>query len=724
MAGRIRGIIFDMDGVLCLSEPFIAEAACRMFAETYRLTVTPADFRPFVGTGEDRFLGGVAEKYGVKLTMPRDKQRTYEIYLDLIKGRLQPLPGVKKFIQSCRRRKLKLAVATSADRVKLEGNLREIGLPATKFDATVHGEEIAQKKPAPDIFLLAAQRLGLEPGECLVIEDAPSGVAAARAGGFRCLALTTTFPAEQLPADGVAADLEQVPKAVTKLFPKTAAQPVAPQPVVAAEPKMPGLKILFVAAECTPYAKTGGLGDVVAGLAKALRRMGHDARVILPLYRSVDRAKHGVTPFSSTCVHMGGRVEHWCGVHQARLDDEVPVWFLEYDAYFGRDGIYGYEDDGWRFAMFSKAAMQVAKDQQFHPDVMHVHDWHTAPVAAFLKTWDRIFSPLSQTASVLTIHNIGYQGFFPASLFSYLGIGGEHFTSDKFESYGQVNLLKAGIAFADAITTVSPTHAQEILDPIGGMGLAPYVTNRRNDFFGILNGCDYEHWNPATDRHLPARYHADDLSGKAICKAELQKRMGLAVDDRVPLFGVVSRFAPQKGFHLLAAILPRALTDMQMQFVVLGSGDPATEEFFRRLPALYPGRVGSYIGFDINLSHLIEAGSDFFLMPSLYEPCGLNQMYSLKYGTLPIVRATGGLHDTVENYDERSGAGTGFKFWDATPDALYYTIGWAVSTWYDRPHHIQQLRRQAMARDFSWNDSAAKYVEVYQHALTNRRGLV
>lgn len=718
MAGEatgIRGVIFDMDGVLCMSEPFIAEAGARMLAERYGVKATAEDFRPFVGMGEDRFLGGVAEKFGVRLQMPEDKRRTYEIYLELIRGRLNAVPGAVALVRRLRERGLRVALATSADRMKVEGNLRELGLAWDDFDAVVVGDEVKRKKPAPDIFLLAAQKLGVRAEECLVVEDAPSGVAAARAGGFRVWAVTTTFGKEQLAADWVTKDLRRVPVGVERSLAGTTSRPVVE---VA---RAPGLKVLFVAAECAPYAKSGGLGDVVAGLSKQLRRMGHDARVLLPLYRSVDRGRHGVEPYSSVCVHMGGGVEHWCGLQRARLDREVPVWFLEFDAYFGRDGIYGYEDDGWRFVMLSKAALQVAKDQQFIPDVMHVHDWHTAAGAIFLKTWDRILSPLSATASVLTIHNIGYQGVCPPTLMSYLGLGPEHFVADRLEDHGKVNLLKGGIVFADALTTVSPTHAREILSPEGGMGLAPYLNARREDFWGILNGCDYEHWDPATDRHLPARYTADDMSGKAVCKAELQRRFGLEVNERVPVFGVVSRFAPQKGFNLLAEALPWALRDMVMQVVVLGSGDPATEDFFRWLPGRYPGRVGSYIGFDVYLSHLIEAGSDFFLMPSLYEPCGLNQMYSLKYGTLPVVRATGGLDDSVENYDEATGRGTGFKFWEPSARALYYTMGWAVSTWFDRPQHIAMLRRQAMAKDFSWAQSAPRYVEVYEHALRRRR---
>jgi starch synthase len=488
----------------------------------------------------------------------------------------------------------------------------------------------------------------------------------------------------------------------------------------------PGLRILFVASECAPYAKTGGLGDVVAALPKALRRLGHDVRIVLPLYSSIDRAKFGITFETTACVHMGQGEENWVGVHSAALDGEVPVWFVDYERFFNRPGIYDhaggeYSDNAFRFALLSKSATQICKDREFIPDIIHVHDWPSALVAVFLKTWDRVLSPLSSTASVLTIHNIGYQGIYHASAFPYIGVGGQYFNPDVFEYYGQLNLLKAGIHFADALTTVSPTHAREILGTEGGMGLAQHLQRRSGDLFGILNGVDYEHWNPATDSLIPARYTPDDLSGKAVCKAALQEKFGLERRADLPVFGIVSRFAQQKGFNLLREALPRALRDMLMQLVVLGTGDKNTENFFHFLSNSSPGRVGSFIGFSNELSHLIEAGSDFFLMPSLYEPCGLNQSYSMKYGTLPVVRATGGLDDTVQNYDERRGAGTGFKFWETTGRALYDTIGWAVSTWFDRPQHMAQLRQQAMAQDFSWSDSALKYVEVYEHALRNKR---
>jgi starch synthase len=486
------------------------------------------------------------------------------------------------------------------------------------------------------------------------------------------------------------------------------------------------MKIAFIASECAPFAKTGGLGDVVGALPQALARRGHDVRVVMPLYASINREKFGIENIGAACIHMGAGEENWVGVASTPSGSEVPVWFVDYNRFYGRAGLYDepsgeYKDNAYRFALLPKAALQIFKDFDWIPDVVHLHDWMSALGALYLKTWDRVFSPLSNTASVLTIHNIGYQGVFHSSVFPYFGVGIEHFHPDSLEDHGRLNLLKGGIHYSDAITTVSPTHAHELLDPAGGMGLAPYLNNRRGDLFGILNGVDYEHWNPAHDKLIPATYDRDDLTGKFLCKAVLQEKFGLDFSPQTPILGIVSRFAKQKGFELLQAALPDVLDNMAAQVVVLGTGEGEVENFFHRLTARYPGKCGSYIGFSNELAHLIEAGSDFFLMPSLYEPCGLNQSYSMRYGTLPIVRATGGLDDTVHNYDQREGTGTGFKFWDATPSALYYSIGWAVSTWYDRPHHIKMLQQNAMAQEFLWPDAARQYEFVYDHALRNRR---
>jgi len=482
-------------------------------------------------------------------------------------------------------------------------------------------------------------------------------------------------------------------------------------------------RILFIASECTPLAQTGGLGDVVAGLSKALLKRGHDVRIVMPLYGRIDRSHFGITYSRSCCVHFGRGEEIWVGIFEGKLDGEVPIWFIDYARYFDRHALYNGDEDSYRFGVLSKAALQICKDTGFIPHIAHVHDWMTSMAAVFLKTWDRILSPLSNTASVLTIHNIGYQGKFHSSVLPFYGLGGDYMAPDRFEDFGMVNLLKAGIQYADAVTTVSPTYAREIRDSVGGQGLAPYLNNRSEHLFGILNGVDTESWNPQTDRYLPARFSRDNLAGKAACKRALQEHFGLTVDPKIPLFAIVSRFAPQKGFDLIRGSLPQALRDMVMQVIVLGTGDPFTENFFRWLAGAFPGRANAHIGFAPEIAHLIEAGSDFFLMPSLYEPCGLNQMYSSLYGTLPIVRATGGLDDTVENYDETSGLGTGFKFWEISDRALYFTIGWAVSTWFDRPQHYAAMQQRGMARDFTWNASAGQYERVYDHALACRARL-
>jgi starch synthase len=503
----------------------------------------------------------------------------------------------------------------------------------------------------------------------------------------------------------------------TSSGPVSTAAPRTPTPV-ATGPAPHSKRILFITSECTPLAQTGGLGDMVSGLSKALKKRGHDVRIVMPLYQSIDRGKFGLTYSRSCCVHFGRSEEIWVGIFEGKVGD-VPVWFIDYGRYFDRPYIYDDQEDG----VLSKAALQVCKDTAWIPHVAHVHDWMTAMSAVFLKTWDRVLSPLSHTASVLTIHNIGYQGKFSPAVLPFYGLGGDYMAPDRFEDFGMVNLLKAGIQYADAVTTVSPTYANEIRGPIGGMGLAPNLINRGDRVSGILNGVDTEVWNPATDKYLPANFSAGNLAGKAVCKQALQERFGLTVDPKIPLFAIVSRFAPQKGFDLIRGALPQALRDMIMQVVVLGTGDPFTENFFRWLHGAFPKAANAHIGFDPGLSHLMEAGADFFIMPSLYEPCGLNQMYSSLYGALPIVRATGGLDDTVENYDEGAGIGTGFKFWEISGRALFYTIGWAVSTWYDRPQHYADLRQRGMVKDFTWGSSAQQYENVYENAVKHRAAI-
>ena len=480
-----------------------------------------------------------------------------------------------------------------------------------------------------------------------------------------------------------------------------------------------GLNVLFVASECAPYAKCGGLGDVVASLPKALRPLGVDARIAIPLYDSIARAKYGLQPDPPCLVNCGAGEVNGCGVWRAMADGDVPVWFVEHDRFFARGGVYDFHgaefgDNAFRFGLLGMAAAQICRDRGWIPDVVHVHDWPTAVLPALLDAWRKAGTPFGRAGSVLTIHNQGYQGYSHASAMKYLGLGPEYFTADTLESWGKINLLKGGIVFSDAITTVSPTYAKEILAEPGGNGLSSYLQKRAADFEGILNGADYDVWNPENDRQIPATYRAESLIGKGLCKQELQSQMGLAPDPAVPLFGIVTRLAAQKGTGLMREVLPAALDTLKFQVAVLGSGEAADENFFRWLARTYPGRVAAEIGYSDELSHRIQAGSDFFLMPSLFEPCGLTQLYSLRYGSLPVVHATGGLEDTIEQYNEGEGIGTGFKFYAATAPAFREAVAWAVETWYERPSHVTAMREQAMRVRFDWETSARRYVEIYR----------
>jgi starch synthase len=482
----------------------------------------------------------------------------------------------------------------------------------------------------------------------------------------------------------------------------------------------------MIAAECAPFAKTGGLADVVGVLPRLLQDAGHRVMVVMPRYALIDGFRYNLRPVLSPMGVWMGNTQEWCSV-QLSESMGFPVYFVESRKFFDRPGLYhddsfnDYQDNPRRFAFLTRAGLQLCKDLAFKPDIVHVHDWHTAPGAAYLKIWDWNDPILGRAASVLTIHNIAYQGVYDAAHYPYLGLQLGNFTAEKFEDHGRVNFLKGGIFYADMLNTVSPTYARETRTPELGYGLAPYLNNRGGNYVGILNGVDYQEWNPATDALIPARFQMDNLTGKEICKAELQARFGLQVDPSIPIFGVVSRFVEQKGLDLLAGTLDGILATMRVQFVVLGSGEKSLERYYGGLPGRFPGRVGSYIGYHNELAHWIEAGADFFVMPSRYEPCGLNQMYSLKYGTLPVVRATGGLEDTVEQYDERSGTGTGFKFIDANPTAVYYAIGWAVSTFYDRKQHIGRMVQRAMSQDFSWQKSSALYERLYARAIQNKQ---
>jgi len=484
-------------------------------------------------------------------------------------------------------------------------------------------------------------------------------------------------------------------------------------------------KILFCSSEAVPFVKSGGLADVCGALPRALKASGHDVRLVLPRYWAVNGSLYGLeTELSSMGVNMGGTTV-WCSVLKARVSG-LTVYFIEHENYFGRSGLYddgkwAYLDNPERFGFFAKACLQLAKDIDFRPDIIHANDWQTALIPAYLKIQHLHDAFFKDTASVFTIHNIGYQGTFPAESYGFLSLGQENFTDAKFENYGGINFMKGAIFYADAINTVSPSYAGEIMTDVGGNGLAPYIIRRKEDLSGILNGSDYDHWDPEKDTRIPANYSKKDLSGKRVCKEHLQEEFHLRKDPSVPVIGIVSRFVEQKGLPLLARAIEPIIHNMRVQFAIVGNGEKYLEDFFGGLPARHHGRVGAWIGYNNEKAHLIEAGSDFFLMPSLYEPCGLNQIYSMKYGTLPIVRDVGGLKDTVRKYDEQTGSGTGFSFHEASPPAIYYSVGWAVSTYYDRPHHMAKMIKEAMEMDFSWKKSAVEYDRMYEKALARRK---
>ncbi len=489
------------------------------------------------------------------------------------------------------------------------------------------------------------------------------------------------------------------------------------------------MKVLMVTSEAVPFAKTGGLGDMVSPLAVELAHQGHDVRLVMPRYYDIDTASLELEP-GPLGVPVGFS-EQWCAIYRSVLpESEVPVYFLDNERLFGRKGIYGskavpdFPDNPERFTLLSRGAFQLAKRLQWIPDVMHAHDWPTALVPVYLQTWEHS-GPFATTASVLNIHNLGYQGVYPKDTIAFTQLGWEHFHGSGFEWHDKLNLLKGGLSSADLLATVSPTYAAEIQTPTFGHGLDGLLRRRGTDLFGVLNGIDYTVWNPETDDAIPHRFDHRKLSGKAPNKAELQRRLGLPVDTKVPLVGMVTRLVDQKGVGALAGPTYGSLFDMcadfAVQFAILGSGDAWCETELTSLASRLPN-LAVQLGYDETLAHVIEAGSDFFLMPSAYEPCGLNQMYSLRYGTLPIVRRTGGLADTVEQYVEATGEGTGFLFDQLTPRAIYDTVGWAVWTWFNRREHIKAMRQQAMQRRFSWQGSARQYGELYQRALDRRLG--
>lgn len=483
----------------------------------------------------------------------------------------------------------------------------------------------------------------------------------------------------------------------------------------------------MVTSEAVPFAKTGGLADAVSALSIALTELGHDVRIILPRYYKIDREKLELLP-EPMSVHCGfGEV--WTAVYKSVLPGKtpVPVYFIDHEQLFGRDGIYGtpqetdFHDNPERFTLLSQSAFQLCRKLDWIPDIIHAHDWSAALAPVLLKFKER-YNGFEKTASIFTIHNLGYQGIYGKHKFHVTGLDWNVFYSAEFEDYDSMNFLKAGLVSADFLTTVSPTYAKEIQNPAFGFRMDGILRYRSENLVGILNGVDTNVWNPAIDKKIVTNYTAASISKKIDNKLALQEKMGLEINPDIPLIGIITRLADQKGISEIFAptygCAYNLCKDMKLQFVILGSGESWCENEIRTLQCNLPN-LRAFIGYDDGLSHLIEAGSDFFLMPSRYEPCGLNQMYSLLYGTLPIVRRTGGLADTVENYNEATGDGTGFILDDLTPQSIYDTVGWAIYAWYNKKDHIEKMKKRAMSSNFGWDESAKKYENVYEEALKN-----
>jgi starch synthase len=488
------------------------------------------------------------------------------------------------------------------------------------------------------------------------------------------------------------------------------------------------VRILFATPEALPFAKTGGLGDVTGTIPRHLRAMGHDVAVVMPLYRAARaKAKDLRGPLGSFVIDVHDRRAEG-RIFEATAPGGVPFYFVECDPYFDRPQLYGtaegdFPDNAERFTFFSRSVLELLSAlsaTQAPPfDLLHVHDWQTALVPVYLRTLyaERPFAP--PLATLLTIHNLAYQGLFWHWDMKLTGLDWSLFTPERLEFYGKVNFLKGGIVFADAINTVSRTYAKEIQTVEFGYGLEGVLRARAQDLTGILNGVDYDEWNPETDPLIPAHYGPADATPKATCKAVLQAEFQLRADPAVPLIGMVTRLADQKGLDIFAKAIDEIMA-LELQVAILGTGDERYHRLLMELADQYREKLAVRLAFDNRLAHLVEAGADMFLMPSRYEPCGLNQLYSLKYGTVPIVRATGGLADTITDVLRNGDSANGFVFQDYSPHALAETVARAVACFGDK-RRWKKIMATGMAQDWSWSRSAAEYADLYARIIAKRR---
>lgn len=477
------------------------------------------------------------------------------------------------------------------------------------------------------------------------------------------------------------------------------------------------MHIVFAASECVPFAKTGGLADVVGALPPELVKLGHKVTVYLPLYPQARKhlpAKPAIVIPSLTIPF--DYYNRFAAIVDGGIRAGVQYYFVDCPDLFDRPELYGpkggeYEDNSERFALYCRAVVEATKILGV-PNLFHVHDWQAALIPVYLRTTYYYDPAFQHTGTILTVHNAGYQGWFPPSTTQHLLFPWELFTMEKVEHFDNFNFLKGGLVYSDIVTTVSKKYAEEIRTAEFGNNLEEVFTRRGSDLRGILNGVDYSEWNPATDKHIPAQFTPQKLTGKDICRNELVAEFNLKpLENSTPLLGIVSRFASQKGFDMIAQIAS-ALDQRNLALVVLGSGEGSYERFFRNWAAAQPDRVGVHIGYNDALAHRIEAGADIFLMPSRYEPCGLNQIYSLKYGTVPVVRATGGLDDTIEEWDPATQKGTGFKFHGYNPADLLAAIDRALAA-YSKPESWQQLMLNGMKQEYSWTVAAKEYAALY-----------
>lgn len=478
------------------------------------------------------------------------------------------------------------------------------------------------------------------------------------------------------------------------------------------------MKIIMAAAECVPFAKTGGLADVIGALPKELAENDHDVTIFLPKYSLI--AEEFVQQFSlleEITISFAGE-QKTCNIHQFK-NENVRYFFLENQEYFGRSQIYGQADDGERFGFFNNAVLTAIKKLELNADVIHVHDWHTAVIPLLLKEDSRFKNMGEGLKSVLTIHNLQFQGVFPKSVFT-KGFKTEEsqFDDSAIEWNGNYNMLKTGILYADKVTTVSPTYRDEILTSQYGEGLEKVLWQREEDLVGILNGLDTKFYNPATDLAIEMEFDHSSIEEKAVNKRKAQSLTGLPVNGNIPLTVMISRLAGQKGIDILEETLPELLQSKEMQFILLGSGEEKFEDFFRQLAKKFPDKVAAHIGFDEELAHQLYAGADIFLMPSHFEPCGLSQLISMRYGTVPVANKTGGLKDTVIEYDRITQTGNGFLS-DFTRNSPFTEALKRALTLYQESEHWEAIKKNGMDADYSWKQSAKAYEELYQEMVSN-----